>query len=564
MLRNITLFCIIGFIILFNPSRTFAQNLNNKFGIHLAQPSEEDIKRASELVNSNGGKWGYVTLVMQDNDLNAKKWQEVFDQLRREHLIPIIRLATHGEGENWKRPKEEDIDSWLTFLNSLNWVIKDRYIVLFNEPNHATEWGGEVDATDYAHVALAFAQAFKQSNPDYFIMFAGLDASAPSDLPHFEDEAVYMRKIVTEIGVDNVNANIDGLASHSYPNPGFVGSPLASGRGTIRTYEWELSLLQSLGITKKLPVFITETGWRGDKVGRERAADYLRTAFDLVWLPDDRIVAVTPFVLNYQSEPFLGFSWITQGNGGVHPEYVKVQSLKKTVGEPQIIDTGTFTFDLPHEITAKSTYHFQIDLTNTGQAIWSDEEGYFLRMNNVNKNQYLSSSFIYTEPSQKRIFDVYFSTGVTEQLQDISFSLVKNDKEVVRSGNWNVDIVPLPSLTFNAWLFPKLKFENENIEIQVFDKYEQLVFSSDALQLKNGVGTIDSIENIALDEQYRIVILAPYYLPRQLYTTFQKDENTITFAPLLPFDFDSDGKFTFSDVTTFIAHPTLWYLISIM
>src|SRR5438093_552359 len=147
------------FIILFiKPVFAFDQSApNNKFGIHLATPSKEDIKAAASLVNSNGGKWGYVTLVIQENDRDRGKWQEVFNELREEHLIPIIRLATKPVGSYWERPVKEDAESWAGFLNSLNWVVRERYIILFNEPNHASEWGGVVSAKDYAEVATAFS-----------------------------------------------------------------------------------------------------------------------------------------------------------------------------------------------------------------------------------------------------------------------------------------------------------------------------------------------------------------------------------------------------------------------
>src|SRR4030067_3611659 len=73
-------------------------SLNNKFGIHLAQPHLDELEKTKELVNSNGGDWGYVTLVIQENDRDKNKWQEVFDRMRQLHLIPIIRLATVPEG----------------------------------------------------------------------------------------------------------------------------------------------------------------------------------------------------------------------------------------------------------------------------------------------------------------------------------------------------------------------------------------------------------------------------------------------------------------------------------
>jgi hypothetical protein len=45
------------------PNSIFAQG--NKFGIHILSANE--IEKAKELVNSNGGDWGYVTVVIRDD-----------------------------------------------------------------------------------------------------------------------------------------------------------------------------------------------------------------------------------------------------------------------------------------------------------------------------------------------------------------------------------------------------------------------------------------------------------------------------------------------------------------
>ena len=181
-------FLFFTFFMLLLPQITFALDTNlpnNKFGIHLAVPDREDLIKAAELVNSTGGKWGYVTLVIQENDRDKKKWQGVFDQMRKLKLIPIIRLATQPQGGNWETPSVDDIGGWVDFLQSLNWVVKDRYIILFNEPNHATEWGGVIDPEGYAKVSFEFAKRLKEKAKDYFIMLAGFDASAPSANPNY-------------------------------------------------------------------------------------------------------------------------------------------------------------------------------------------------------------------------------------------------------------------------------------------------------------------------------------------------------------------------------------------
>src|SRR3989344_454040 len=113
---------------------------NNIYGIGIINHS--DLIDVKNLVNSNEGDWGYVTIVITEKERDKQIWQKFFDDCRKYHLVPIIRLATTFDGKNWKVPKVEDIDSWVNFFNSLNWVIENRYIVVGNEPNHSKEWGG--------------------------------------------------------------------------------------------------------------------------------------------------------------------------------------------------------------------------------------------------------------------------------------------------------------------------------------------------------------------------------------------------------------------------------------
>lgn len=121
---------------------TFAVS-NNKFGIHVTLGN--DLNQAARLVNTNGGDWGYVTVVMPENQRDQAAWQDFFDRCREKHLIPIVRLATHLEGSVWAKPTVSSLPSWADFLDSLNWPVKDRWIVIFNEPNHAKEWGGQIN-----------------------------------------------------------------------------------------------------------------------------------------------------------------------------------------------------------------------------------------------------------------------------------------------------------------------------------------------------------------------------------------------------------------------------------
>ena len=83
------LFCFL-FLFIYQVNAVEEIGINNKFGMHIAVPADEDLQAVSDLVNSNHGKWGYVTMVIPDNDLDLKKWQAVFDKLRHLRLIPIV------------------------------------------------------------------------------------------------------------------------------------------------------------------------------------------------------------------------------------------------------------------------------------------------------------------------------------------------------------------------------------------------------------------------------------------------------------------------------------------
>ncbi|MEK7597823.1 MAG: hypothetical protein AAB441_04230, partial [Patescibacteria group bacterium] len=344
--------------------------------------------------------------------------------------------------------------------------------------------------------------------------------------------------------------NVDGWSSHSYPNPGFSGNPYATGRGTVRTYEWELALLKELGVMKELPVFITETGW---KRGSENAvAENFQTAFDQIWGPDSRVVAVTPFVFDYQGPPFLEFSWKRYQSSDYYPQYYSVQSMSKIKGEPEQVEKGWINFKLPTDLVVQSTYHFRVKLENLGQAEWDNSSGYklIIKSENLNYPEYLFDDLKNINPFEEK--DVYFTLKTNKDLgnKKIKFVLQKNDKNILISDEWKINILPLPSLKFETQFFPWGKGRGDDYEIQIFDIDDQLVFKKKNLSVNNSLGYLQDIQNIALDELYRVVLLKPYHLPRQEFAVFKKDSNKIKFKPLLPFDFNNDGAFSFKDITS--------------
>lgn len=544
---------------------------NNIYGIHLAQPHLEDLRAAADLVNANGGKWGYVTMVIQENDRDREKWQNIFDQLRKLHLIPIIRLATQPEGENWRRPEKEDINNWVDFLDSLNWVVKDRYLILFNEPNHGSEWGGRVDPENYAQLAFTFASKLKEKNPDFFVMLAGLDASAPSLPPSFEEEAIFLRNVFNYVSPEQFDSLFSGFVSHSYPNPDFSGQPWEEGRGTIKTYQWELNLLKQLGINKELPVFITETGWKHrvnnqqsktqNLLDEKTVGEYFQKAFEEVWKKDDRIKAVTPFVLDYQSDPFLDFSWKKPKSNEFYQQYYTIQSLPKVKGSPDQIEKGEIRFNLPDNLLSQSSYRFSLQLKNSGQGYWDENSGYQLMIDDQQKSiNILFSEIKDLKPFGEEEIWFFINTGQQPSQKNFKFILQKNGEKILESKNWRVNILPLPSLKLKVNLFPKINDKGGDFEIQIFDKEQTMVFREKNQEIFGGKGLLKNIRNVVIGKKYRVVILKPYYLPRQNFIVFQAKDNQINFRPMMPLDFNVDGRFSLADGLTFFKNPHLWKL----
>ncbi len=284
---------------------------NNQFGIHVVDPT--DIDGVQKLINSNGGSWGYIKFVIPETDRNTDKWNTVFKELRRRRLIPIVRIATRMEDNGWAIPTEQTIKDWPAFLNSLSWPTENRYVVLFNEPNHAAEWGGEINPVDFAHKTVELAQKLKATSDDYFILPAGMDVSADTNGQSLSADK-YLKEIKDK--VPEFFEIIDGWTSHSYPNPAFSGPPTATGRGTLRSFLWEMDYLRSLGINKNYPIMIGETGWahkegvvnNSSLLSSDTVADYIQAAGNSVWR-NPQVFAVVPFLYDYQAQPFDVFSW---------------------------------------------------------------------------------------------------------------------------------------------------------------------------------------------------------------------------------------------------------------
>ncbi len=341
---------------------------NNKFGINSLSP-ESEINGVADLVNNNGD-WGWVVIVIRKNERDLARWQSVFDSLTQSHLTPIVRIATSVDSQgNWQQPTSEDARAWAQFLSALSWPTKNHYVQVYNEVNHKTEWGGKVDAANYAVELNKTINALKAKNQDFFVLNAPMDLAAGTSQDSL-DASVFFKTM--EVTVPGIFGKLDGWASHSYPNPNFSAPPLKSGRTGIDGYKWELAQINAFA-KKNLPVFITETGWRNsgsEAVGLTEVdiANYYKTAFEKVW-NDSQVVVVAPFVFNYPDSLFKAFSFKEGENCALYCQALK--DIFKVQGAPEREDTGQIlAFSHSPEVINNSNTKITLEIKNNGNYIW--------------------------------------------------------------------------------------------------------------------------------------------------------------------------------------------------
>jgi hypothetical protein len=314
---------------------------NNPIGINVIRWTENQyLWAASDLVNSAGGDWGYITITLVDQDRNdPSRLQRILNQCAHRHLTPIIRVATRFDlrTATWSRPEWDGPYRWRELFSDLQWPTTLKYVVVGNEPNLGREWGGEVDPGGYARYLDKWLEAFAD-DPSFRIFNGALDASNDTSMPDRMDEFEFIDAMREE--VPSLVDRLHGWASNPYH---FWWGTEA--RFTYKAYEAELDYLG-----RDMPVIVME--FHAFEIDEPRmVAEYYAEAYDY-WLADPRIIAITPFFWNPESDSF----WMYQVNpdgtvADASPTYHWLRSLPKRAGSPKfhppLANTARPTLDVP-------------------------------------------------------------------------------------------------------------------------------------------------------------------------------------------------------------------------
>lgn len=301
-------------------------------GIHIL--STDEVTKAAELTAvTHHETWRYVTIPFTLADIDKhEEWQLFFDRAREHRLIPLVRLTTTFSDEAWHIPTRKNIVEMLTALSSLEWPTQQRHIIVFNEVNHAKEWGGQISPEQYAQLFTFTARWAHTEDKNYLVLPAALDLAAPNGAATME-AFTYLERMYT--ADPDVFSHADAWNSHSYPNPGFSSAPTRTGKNSLRGFKVELAWLKEKTGVDYL-VYITETGWEVSTRMCGWMPSYYDYAVKHIW-NDPAVVAVTPFLLQGAPGPFEGFSFI-DAQGKPTAQYISYRNaLKKQFSSSDLL-----------------------------------------------------------------------------------------------------------------------------------------------------------------------------------------------------------------------------------
>jgi len=324
--KNTIILAILIAISVLSTSQSFAFE-SGKLGVHILNLDEAlQAKQVVKLENDQD-TWNYLTIPLTLKDLSRKEdWQQFFDVSREQKLIPLVRLTTEYNAENdaWEIPTKKNIYDQIEFLSSLDWPTDKKHIIIFNEVNHAKEWGGSINPEEYSEVLRFAADWAHTENNGFVVLPAGLDLAAPNGYKTKEAFTYLNQMLQADPDIFEV---VDVWNSHSYPNPGFSSSPTRYAQNSLRGYQYELNYLKQK-TAKDFNVMITETGWDSNPRLDKWLSSYYSYAMQHIW-SDDKVLAVTPFVLKGSPGPFEGFSFFDENDQPTQQYHALQSGLEK-------------------------------------------------------------------------------------------------------------------------------------------------------------------------------------------------------------------------------------------
>jgi hypothetical protein len=258
-------------IVPLGPQRTVV-SINPKMGVHTRLTDEAEparIKRTVELVREMGATWivEYFPWAYIEPLPGIYDWTHadlVVDHANRQGLTVVARL---GMVPQWARPADS-VSSFLPmeryadfgqFVGDFVAHFRGRveYVVIWNEPNLALEWGFQpISPEDYTRLLKVAYQPAREANPDIHVLAGALAPTlAPPGSEWGMDDLTYLNRML-DAGAEGY---FDILAAHAY---GWVYPPdMPPDARVVNFRRVELLRQAMLDHAADKPIIITEAGW---------------------------------------------------------------------------------------------------------------------------------------------------------------------------------------------------------------------------------------------------------------------------------------------------------------
>ncbi len=254
------------------PQQT-VQTTNPKAGVHTRLENEVEawkIKKTLVMVREMGTPWiveyfPWAYSESRPGQYNFNHADLVVDHANRQGLTVIARLGMVPE---WARPEgtiantlpESSYEDFAAYAAAFarHFQGRVRYVIIWNEPNLALEWGyRRPDPAAYVRLLRVTRAAIRQANPDMVVLAGALAPTLGDPTGEYgQNDLAYLRAMY-EAGAAST---FDALAVHAYgwtfppddpPDPQVVN---------FRRVELLREIMVAYGDAEK-PIFITEAGW---------------------------------------------------------------------------------------------------------------------------------------------------------------------------------------------------------------------------------------------------------------------------------------------------------------
>ncbi|MDZ4228807.1 MAG: hypothetical protein U1C50_00970, partial [Patescibacteria group bacterium] len=163
-----------------------------------------------------------------------------------------------------------------------------------------------------------------------------------------------------------------------------------------------------------------------------------------------------------------------------------------------------------------------------------------------------------TEPGQPVKVDINLKTGSSLDPVSLKMQLTNKGQPFGQAFEITIQVIPPPTIVISARRLIKVPGSDDDHRLLVYDADNRLL-SEIIVSLSSGRSGKVSLYNLVPNQAYRLVLLEPYYLPRQTWIVLSKGANQAKFKPLLPLDFDQSGNLTLNDFWAWLLQPLHYF-----